>query len=356
MKAIDTSAWNEDLYFDKIKKDGVKGIIVRAGYGSNSRDKYFVKSVKGALEHGLHVGAYWFMYCTSVEEAIQEADYFNVYLQEFKGKLDLPIFADYEYDSERYAREIGVEITENLRTEMVKAFCNRLESYGWYAGNYANLDYILNKFNQIELEEYDLWYADWREEPEFDFVNKSGIHQYSEEGDKYGTGIDTTDMNNIKKNYPKIIRQAGLNGFSKSNPKQKEFKNNNVIAREVIAGQWGNGDERVRRLNEAGYNYDKVQDIVNSLLNKKSTKEVALEVIAGQWGNGDERVRRLNEAGYNAIKIQTTVNGILNEEEYIEIAKRVINGDYGNGYERKKKLADEGYDYYKVQEKVNQLL
>lgn len=108
-----------------------------------------------------------------------------------------------------------------------------------------------------------------------------------------------------------VAQQAGLNGFSKSNQKQKEVKNNNVIAREVIAGQ---------------------------------------------WGNGDERVRRLAEAGYNAIKIQTTVNGILNEEEYIEIAKRVINGDYGNGYERKKKLADEGYDYYKVQEKVNQLL
>lgn len=38
------------------------------------------------------------------------------------------------------------------------------------------------------------------------------------------------------------------------------------LAREVIRGDWGNGDERKRRLTQAGYDYDDVQKRVNELL------------------------------------------------------------------------------------------
>lgn len=38
------------------------------------------------------------------------------------------------------------------------------------------------------------------------------------------------------------------------------------IAREVIVGKWGNGEEREKRLTEAGYNYKAVQNMVNELL------------------------------------------------------------------------------------------
>lgn len=41
------------------------------------------------------------------------------------------------------------------------------------------------------------------------------------------------------------------------------------IAREVIAGKWGNGAERKRRLEAAGYNYSRVQAKVNALLKGK---------------------------------------------------------------------------------------
>lgn len=39
-----------------------------------------------------------------------------------------------------------------------------------------------------------------------------------------------------------------------------------TVAREVIAGKWGNGDVRKRRLEKAGYNYLEVQKCVNKLL------------------------------------------------------------------------------------------
>ena len=39
-----------------------------------------------------------------------------------------------------------------------------------------------------------------------------------------------------------------------------------AIAKEVINGKWGNGADRKKKLEKAGYNYKKVQKEVNKLL------------------------------------------------------------------------------------------
>ncbi len=39
-----------------------------------------------------------------------------------------------------------------------------------------------------------------------------------------------------------------------------------AIAREVIDGRWGNGQDRKNRLRGAGYDYGIVQNIVNKML------------------------------------------------------------------------------------------
>ena len=43
-------------------------------------------------------------------------------------------------------------------------------------------------------------------------------------------------------------------------------KSNEEIAREVISGAWGNGQDRVNRLTNAGYNYSEIQKKVNEIL------------------------------------------------------------------------------------------
>ena len=91
-------------------------------------------------------------------------------------------------------------------------------------------------------------------------------------------------------------------------------KSNEEIAREVIAGKWGNGDERKNRLKQAGYNYDVIQRLVNTMLkptSRKSNEEVAREVIAGKWGNGYERKTRIKKAGYDYTAIQAIVNRLM---------------------------------------------
>ena len=50
-------------------------------------------------------------------------------------------------------------------------------------------------------------------------------------------------------------------------PTQSGGKDIKTVAREVIAGQWGNGDARKKNIEAAGYNYKEVQYMVNQILN-----------------------------------------------------------------------------------------
>lgn len=89
-----------------------------------------------------------------------------------------------------------------------------------------------------------------------------------------------------------------------------------ALAKEVIEGKWGNGEDRKSRLTSAGYDYSAVQAEVNRILSEvkpsiKSVEEMAKEVIAGKWGNGAERKSRLTKAGYNYSEIQKEVNKSL---------------------------------------------
>lgn len=49
---------------------------------------------------------------------------------------------------------------------------------------------------------------------------------------------------------------------------------------------------------------------------QKTVEEVAVEVMAGFWGNGDERKSRLESAGYDYEEIQNQVN------QYIELMNK----------------------------------
>lgn len=87
------------------------------------------------------------------------------------------------------------------------------------------------------------------------------------------------------------------------------------VAKEVIAGEWGNGDERKAKLKKAGYDPAAVQAEVNKQLKHtggtKSVHTLALEVIAGRWGSGDDRKQRLTKAGYDYDAVQHEVNKLV---------------------------------------------
>ena len=143
-------------------------------------------------------------------------------------------------------------------------------------------------------------------------------------------------------------------------------KTTEEVAKEVIAGKWGNGEDRKQRLTAAGYNYSLIQAKVNELMGAKTTvssksiDELAREVIQGKWGNGEERKNRLISAGYDYSAVQAKVNelmgGIKSTKSVDQLAHEVIYGYWGNGQDRKNRLTAAGYDYSAVQNRVNELL
>ena len=96
-------------------------------------------------------------------------------------------------------------------------------------------------------------------------------------------------------------------------------KSVDTLAHEVLAGNWGNGSDRANRLRAAGYDYDAVQNRVNEILSRrsstyssgKSIDTLAREVIRGDWGNGQDRKNRLERAGYDYNAVQRRVNELL---------------------------------------------
>lgn len=57
--------------------------------------------------------------------------------------------------------------------------------------------------------------------------------------------------------------KLSLYDVKKSSSSKKSI---DTLAKEVIAGKWGNGEERKQRLTAAGYDYDVVQKRVNEML------------------------------------------------------------------------------------------
>lgn len=149
--------------------------------------------------------------------------------------------------------------------------------------------------------------------------------------------------------------------------KPQAQKDVTTIAREVIAGKWGNGEDRKNRLQSAGYDFNAVQAEVNRILSGaparptlKPLTTIAKEVLQGKWGNGTDRKNRLESAGYDYNAVQAEVNRLAGAQSFDidKIAHDVIRGAYGNGPARRNKLvAKYGASVADaVQRRVNQLL
>lgn len=202
-KGVDVSEFQGVINWKKASSE-IDFAIVRAGYDGYV-DPYWKQNVNNAKANGLHVGAYWFMYFLNEEEAIRNADEFINQLRKFDTYIDMPVALDVEEDTYRYMKQMGVEPTKELITKLVNIFCKRVEDAGYYTMIYSNLNGFRNYMGDVS--KYDVWLA----QTEVNEPSKHcGIWQYSFHG--YVDGISgKVDMDIAYHNYPKIIRDAGLN-------------------------------------------------------------------------------------------------------------------------------------------------
>lgn len=141
-------------------------------------------------------------------------------------------------------------------------------------------------------------------------INELGTVSGGQTGDQTGKEIYIRDYYEYPSGWDLHLRYTG------ENKKESGNKTIDELANEVIAGYWGNGEDRKEMLTNNGYDYESVQERVDEILSgeqkkKKTNEDIAYEVIAGVWGNGQDRIDSLTEAGYDYNKIQKIVNRIL---------------------------------------------
>lgn len=160
MRGIDISKHNIIRSFPALKAEGIGFCIIRAGYGT-SVDPKFAGYIKSARDAGMLVGVYWFCYARDTVEARREAEVCANTLNGYK--FDLPVFYDFEYDTERYAAKTQVKYTTKSRTDIIETFCTEITRRGYKAGVYTNPDYWLYKLNSDRLAKWALWIAAYRQ-------------------------------------------------------------------------------------------------------------------------------------------------------------------------------------------------
>lgn len=308
MKGLDISSYQKGINFNAIKNAGIEFLILRAGFtgwgtGTNyNKDNSFEDFYKQAKQYNIPVGAYWYSCANNYEKGVAEARF--MYENCLKGKqFEFPIYIDVEEDRHQ-------KVGKTYVTSAIKGFCETLEKLGYYVGIYANLNYFNNYIDTPSLYMYDKWFAYWKKDlnkPSFPYGDY-GLWQNSSDGYVAGQRVDT---NIAYKDYPSIIKNAKLNGFSDNNVIVNELDkySDEELAKMVWQGKFGNGEERKIQL---GDRYNAVQNLVNQGIGKlKSIDEIAKEVIDGKWKNYPERKTLLENAGYNYSEVQNRVNELL---------------------------------------------
>ena len=299
LKGIDVSFWQGNIDWEKAK-NSIDFAIIRLGFGTGTLDNYAKRNIEELNRLNIPYGVYWFSYAYSVDMAKNEAKSTVKFLKELGANLSYPVYFDWEYDSRKYAAKNGVNVSGELLRNMATAYCEEMESAGYYAGIYANPDYIVNHFGNDIFKRFDLWLAHVTSSTSYE----ANLWQYSFSGKVPGV-TTLVDMNKCMVDYPALVNKAEKPTESPvetpvEKPTEKPVAKKTVaqLAKEVIQGKWAAGDERKKLLTEAGYDYDKVQAEVNKQMAKPKYHTVkkgeTLTGIASKYGTSVADLVKLN--------------------------------------------------------------
>ena len=241
-KGIDISYYQGNIDFNSLKGN-VDFAMVRTSYGHFTEDSKYKEYVQGLESVGIPYGFYHFSYATTVDEALEEADGFINVIKNYKPLY--PVAIDVESSN----------VTEDVRADelvdIVNAFCKRVEDAGYYVIIYANLSYLNGKLNNNSLDKYDKWLAEWANAPTY---NKPfGMWQYSSKGSI--PGIEgNVDLDIAYKDYPSIIKAAGLNNYVKQNDNENNESEINYVVKKGdtlsgIASKYGTTYQKLASYN-----------------------------------------------------------------------------------------------------------
>lgn len=258
---VDISYHKGNIDFTRLSKN-VEFVIIRAGYGQGNVDKKLHEYTEGCVANNIPYGFYWFSYASTIEQAVSEAGYFADSIKNYRPTL--PVFFDYEEQS-RLSKEIGWSTISN----MAASFINAMAYYGYHCGIYCDNEHYMNYAKSFEPS-VPIWYARYNTGNKV--YNSHSLWQYSETGKVDGiTGrvdmnycyIDILGKENNSTNKNEIDEEKTKELVEASNKNLSKYI---LVAKDIISGKYGNGNERKSNLKLAGYDYRFAQEIVNILL------------------------------------------------------------------------------------------
>ncbi len=302
LKGIDISSYQNNI--NSFGND-VDFVICKATEGVGYVDKYCDALYQRAKRDGKLLGVYHFARPDLGNTAEAEAKWF---VDNIKGYLNEAILI------------LDWESGDLSNTSYAKRFLDKVyELSGIKPLLYASSS-VINSYNFTDIvnADYGLWVAQYgtnngtaQSIPVVRNWKFYALWQYTSKGRIQGYNADV-DMNYFYGDKETWLKYANASSNVESvNPVKKSI---DEVAKDVINGYYGNGQERKDKLSADGYNPIDVQNKVNEILNsnnRKSIDEIAREVIDLKWGNGQERYNRLSSAGYNAAEVQNKVNEIL---------------------------------------------
>ena len=289
---IDVSMHQGIVNMTNVKHNSSKDfVIIRAGYGkySSQKDPTFENNYKNAVAAGLSVGAYWYSYATTVEDAREEA---NVFLNAIKGKkFDMPVAFDIEDATQ-------VNLSNQTIGNIITTFANIVEKAGYYMMLYSYESFLISKVPSSVLKKYDIWCANTIANPSI----KYGIHQYSFKGNVSGI-IGDVDLNRTTIDYPSLIKSKGFNGYSKNSDKNETTTKEQL---DTLGFKYKDKDEGVLALKK----------LLLIAMDKKIIPKIMLDNTIG-FGTGTTKAVNavLKKWGYveNGIAGTKFINKLYNE-------------------------------------------
>lgn len=202
---IDVSEHQGNIAWHEVK-DKIDFAIIRAGYGrlTTQIDKYFQSNYDRATAQSIPVGAYWYSYAMSEDEARLEA---MACLEIIKGKkFEYPIFFDVE---EQKVLALG----RGKVSAIISAFCEELEKAGYFVGVYMSAYPLQNVTTDYIKNRYAVWVAHYGvSQPSYS--GRYQMWQKSSTG-KIGGIAGNVDIDECYVDYPAIIKEAEKNGYVK---------------------------------------------------------------------------------------------------------------------------------------------
>lgn len=224
INGIDVSmyqAYSTPIDWNKVKAAGVSYAIIRCGYrgwgnGKIVADSYFKQNIEGALAAGLQVGVYFYTQAITATESRQEADFC---INAVKGyNITLPIYIDIEF-ADANGRLDSKNLSKTSKTNICKAFANRVQDAGYTGGVYANKSWLETEIDGKALgEKYAIWLAHYASSTTY--ANEFSMWQYSSKGSINGIK-GSVDINKYYLSKPH--KTTGLKANDSKNNDPTEF-------------------------------------------------------------------------------------------------------------------------------------